>query len=328
MEKMKYVTLKGTDLEISRIALGTRDYGWNVPEDIAEELLSAYYKIGGTFFDTAHIYGQYAAGNRSLSEMTIGKWMKKHTIKRNSVVLSSKGCSNVPGLRSESRVKPEFLKADFTESLRNLGTDYLDFYYLHKDDVAQPVEPLIDALNHYVKEGKLRYFGCSNWTADRIRLAQDYAKASGQMGFSATQLMFNMAFPNLSTIEGASTQVYLTDRMMKFLTSIDMPFFAYSSQARGYFSLVFTKDFKTNELIDRTVKFFDNSESRIRARRAMQICEETGMTISDVILGYVMSQSIQGIPIVQPDTMSQFETAFHAVDANLTPEQIRFILES
>jgi aryl-alcohol dehydrogenase-like predicted oxidoreductase len=327
MEKMEYVPLKNTDLVVSRIALGTRDYGSGIPEDVSDELLSAYYDIGGTFFDTAHIYGRLAPGDRSLSEMMIGKWMKNHHINRSSVVLSSKGCSNVTGIRGYHRMRPEFLKADFEESLRNLGTDYLDFYFLHRDDDTQPVEPIMDALNDYVRKGKLRYFGCSNWSMDRIRQAQEYAKASGRMGFAATQLMYSMALPNLTSVE-AVTQRFLTDRMMKFLVDMDMPFFAYSSQARGYFHLVFTKEFRMDSRIDRTVKFYDHTENQIRALRAQQLCEETGMTMSDVVLGYVMSQPIQGIPIVQPDTAEQFEMAFHSVRAHLAPEQIRFILAS
>ena len=327
MKKMSYVTLKGTDLVISEIALGTGTYASEVPSDLSEEMLAAYYKIGGTFYDTAHIYGRYAPGDRSLSEILIGKWLKKHNIKRDSIVLSSKGCSNIPGIRAYKRLKPEFLKEDFEESLRNLGTDHLDFYYLHQDDVTQPVEPMIDALNNYVREGKLRYFGCSNWSIDRIRKAQDYAKATGQMGFAATQVMYNMAFPNLGAID-AAYQLYLTDRMMKYLVSIDMPFFAYSAQCRGYFSHVFTKEFRIDSRKERTVKFFDNSENLIRAQRAQELCKETGMTMNDVLIGYVMSQEMQGIPIVQPNTMEQFETTFHAIGVRLTQEQIRFILET
>ena len=324
---MKYTILKGTDLVVSEMALGTGTYASEVPADLSEEMLTAYYDIGGTFYDTAHIYGRYAAGDRSLSELLIGKWLKKQNIKRDSIVLSSKGCSNTAGIRAYKRLKPEFLKEDFEESLRNLGTDHLDFYYLHQDDVSQPVEPMIDALNNYVREGKLCYFGCSNWSIDRMRAAQDYAKATGQMGFAATQLMYNMAFPNLGAIDSAY-QLYVTDRMMQYLISADMPLFAYSAQCRGYFNQVFTKEFRIDSRKERTVKFFDNSENLIRAQRAQVICEETGMTMGDVILGYVMSQPIQCIPVVQPNTMSQFESTFHSIGARLTPEQMRFIMEN
>jgi len=323
---MKYVTLKGTDLVVSQIALGTGTYAYEVPEDYSMEMLTSYYDIGGTFFDTAHIYGTYAPGGRCLAELCLGKWLKENNIPRDKIVLSSKGCSNVTGIRQYKRLKPEYLKEDFEQSLEHLHTDYLDFYYLHQDDVTQPVEPMIDALNKLVKDGKLRYFGCSNWSIARIREAQAYAKATGQMGFSATQLMYCLAEPNLSAVDGAY-QLSVTPRMHAYLKSIDMPIFAYSAQARGYFYSCFLKEFPIAKKYERTRAFYENHENRIRAQRVYQICEETGMTVSDVILGYLMSLDNQVIPVVQPNTTSQFASTFHAIDAKLTPEQIRFIME-
>ena len=325
MEKMPYVTLQGTDLVISQVALGTGNYASDVPEDLSEEMLSAYYEIGGTFYDTAHLYGRYAAGDRSLSELLIGRWLKKRNIDRSTIIISSKGCANVPGIRSYKRLTPKHLKEDFEESLLNMGTDYLDFYYLHQDDVTQPVEPMIDALNKLVKDGKLRYFGCSNWSIDRITKAQDYAKASGQMGFAATQLMFNMAYPNLSAIE-AVFQAFLTERIMKFLVDIQMPFFAYSAQCRGFFYSIFKEEFKIDNQFEKCRRYYENSENLIRAQRARQICEETGMTMSEVLLGYVMSQPVQGFPVVQPTTKAEFESTFRAMNARLTQNQMKFIL--
>jgi len=325
MAQMLYDTLKGTDLKISRIALGTRDFGWEIPEDLAYELMTAYYDIGGTNFDTAHIYGRTCPGDRSISELTIGKWIRKNGIRRDTIFLSSKGCSNVPGIRSYGRLKPEYLREDFEESLVNLGTDYLDFYFLHRDDEAQPVEPIIDQLNAYVKEGKLRWFGCSNWSIERMQAAQDYAKASGQMGFAATQLLYNMAFPNLSVMEAAVMQP-ITDRTMKWLIANDMPFFAYSAMARGYFHMWNKKEFRIDSRRKRAVDFYDNSESRLRARKAEQLCAETGMSMSEVVLGFVMSQGVQGVPIVEPGTLRHFDENFSCAGAHLTQEQIDFIM--
>jgi len=328
MEKiMGYQTLQGTDLTISNVILGTRDYGWNVPEDQADTLLTAYYDMGGTNLDTAHIYGRTCPGDRSISELTIGRWLKRHGIRRDTIFLSSKGCSNVPGIRSYKRVTPEYLREDFEESLVNLGTDYLDFYFLHKDDESKPVEPMIDALNALVKAGKLRAFGASNWTVERLDQAQRYARESGQLGFAAVQLLYNMAFPNLSLIDKA-TDVAITDRTLRYLVKNQIPYFAYSALARGYFHMWNKPEFRIDSRRARAVEFYDNSESRLRAQRAEQLCRETGMSMSEVVLGFVMSRGVQGVPIVEPGTVNHFEDTFRAANARLTQEQIDFILYS
>ena len=121
---------------------------------------------------------------------------------------------------------PAYLRSDLEDSLRNLFTDHIDLYWLHQDDPDQPVGPIIEELNKCVDEGKIRYFGCSNWKVERIREADAYARERGLRSFSANQIMFNLAFPNMTAVDELD-QTWLTPGMRKYHEKTQMPLFAY-----------------------------------------------------------------------------------------------------
>ena len=85
------------------------------------------------------------------------------------------------------------IASDLLASLEHLQVDTIDLYWLHRDDPARPVDEIVESLNEHVKAGRIRYFGCSNWRAERIRAAQEYAAAHGLQGFAGDQMMWSFA---------------------------------------------------------------------------------------------------------------------------------------
>ena len=194
---MRYRTISSTGLEVSAICLGCGQYGSGVPAATAHDLLDRFAAAGGTFLDTANIYGKWLPERTSVSEIVIGDWMRARG-NRGSVVVGTKG--GHPHLESMHvpRLSPREIAQDLEESLRNLGTDSVDLYWLHRDDPGRPVAEIVEVLNGHVAEGKIRAFGCSNWSTQRMQEAHAYCLAHGVAGFVASQVLWNLAVPNAS----------------------------------------------------------------------------------------------------------------------------------
>src|SRR6185295_3040898 len=140
---MRYLTIPGIDLPLSRIALGTAIFS-PVVYTRAAELLDAFIEQGGNCIDTAHAYG------RGASEQTLGRWLAERG-NRAKVALIGKGCHPIGD--SGPRVTPAILRAELAKSLENLGTSYIDLYLLHRDDESLPVGPIVEALNEERETG-------------------------------------------------------------------------------------------------------------------------------------------------------------------------------
>ena len=172
---MRYVRLNGTGLRVSALALGTGPFASHISDKVAEEILDTYVGEGGNFIDTANVYGRWNPGNQPLCERMIGKWLTQHH-QRDKIVLATKGAADAIDKPHIKRLSEQEIRTDIEDSLINLKTDYFDMYYLHQDDPSRPVGEILETMNALHKEGKIRYFGCSNWSGQRMREADAYAE--------------------------------------------------------------------------------------------------------------------------------------------------------
>jgi len=179
---MPYGRVEGVDKPVSRLVLGTMILHTDRLEE-SFALLDAAMELGYNTLDCAHVYG---GGG---SERAIGRWMQARG-NREQVVILTKGCH--PNA-DRKRVTPFDLAADLHDSLARLQTDYIDLYLLHRDDPEVPVGPIVEALNHHHREGKIRAFGGSNWRHERIQQANEYARAHGLLPFAASSPHFSLA---------------------------------------------------------------------------------------------------------------------------------------
>ena len=188
---MRYQTLPNTTLSVAEICLGTGDLGGGVDHVKSIALLDGYLDHGGNFIDTAHVYNNWLPGERSRSEKLIGAWMKERGC-RGQIILATKGGHHpVDGAPYINRVNPREIQIDLEESLRYLQTDCIDLYWLHRDDPNQPVADLLGVLEQAREQGKIRYYGASNWRPTRLREAHTYAQANHLPGFAADQMLWS-----------------------------------------------------------------------------------------------------------------------------------------
>ena len=140
---MKYIKLDGTDIKVSKLALGTDSMGEPMTEETSREVLDSFTEAGGTLIDTALSYNDWAPGEKSRSEKIIGRWLKARS-NRHDLIISTKGGHPPMGHMDISRLSEKEIMSDIEQSLSNLGTDYVDIYFLHRDNENLPVAPIME----------------------------------------------------------------------------------------------------------------------------------------------------------------------------------------
>lgn len=274
-----------------RIALGTLYFGTKISRKQAEYLLESYYEMGGNQLDTAASYANWIHGGDRASEKSIGKWLKQRPRLREKIFLGTKG-----GLlkREESSVRcnleKENLREELGRSLKELGTDYVDLYWLHRDNPESSVGEILDTLESFRREGLIRYYGASNWSIKRIIEMNFIAEEVGAIGFSASQLQYGYG---LCTAEmwGDRTIQCMDEKSYKLYQSLQIPVYAYSAQSEGYFSILQSKGEKC--IPEEIRKKYDNELNRKRYLRACNWQEQSerhgNVDFNRLALEYVLS---------------------------------------
>ena len=318
---MRITPIPQTDLAPSAICLGSSNFGNGIAPADAYALLDAYVACGGNFIDTAAVYANWLPGEKNSSEKTIGRWLQKSG-QRARMVIATKGAHPDLAAMHIARMSPAEIVDDLEPSLKNLQTDWLDLYWLHRDDTARPVAEILDTLHSQVVAGKIRYFGCSNWRVDRIATAQTYAAQQGITGFVGNQMRWSLAEIDPVAV-GDPTTVAMDRETYAFHRRTGLAAIPYSSQAGGYFQ----KLAEGREIRPGQQKSYGTAGNRSRAERLQILAQETGYSISQLVLAYLTSQPFATIPIVGCRTVAQVEDSMRAGDVRLTHEQVAWLAE-
>jgi len=316
------LTIPFTDLKVAPIAFGTGGVGSSIDIALSRELLDMYIESGGNLIDTAHSYGDWVPGERSVSEKTIGRWMKERN-NRHEIIISTKGCDPIIGgdPRPTRFLKSELL-SDLDDSLKFLQTDYIDFYWIHKDEPDKSFDEVLDTLSEEQKKGKIRFYGCSNWSVERMRAADKYSSEHGINPFVGDQVFWNVGVL-ADTPFHSDTTGYVDAERYAYHQEIGAVIFAYQAQAFGYFNRLF---YGTLDKMNSGFKsFYVEEEMRLRFTRMQKIMEQTGLTITQIVLGYLTGQAVPTIPIVGCQNKNQLRDSMTALSVSLTAKQIKFI---
>ena len=316
---MRYVNIARLEKPISVIGLGTATRVFT-PEtyERAAALLDRFLEAGGNCIDTAHIYG---FGN---SEKTLGRWFKESG-RRSEIILITKGChpavdpQNLFGKPWEPRLTPEALRADLSESLERLQTDYVDLYLLHRDDEAMPVGPLVEALNQEQTRGRVRAFGASNWRVERIAEANEYAEQHGMNGFVISSPGLSLARPVKMYYPGT---LFADDATRQWHRAYQFPLLAWASLAAGFMSGKFKPDDPSDDYVTQVYYSEENFE---RLRRAQELGTRKNATLLQIGLTYVLHQAFPVVALIGPTTVSNLNSALGAVNVELTLEEMQFL---
>ncbi len=321
---LEKITLPGTQLAVSSLCLGTNMFGSALEPERAAAILETFFAAGGNFIDTAHSYGDWvpgippAASERSLRTLLAGRV-------RSSYVLATKGCEfDYRKGDFALRVTPELMRSDLAGSLEALGIDHIDLYWLHRDDPSRPVGAILDALIAEQQAGRIRHFGCSNWSVERIQEAQRYAASVGHAGFVACQPMWGLAVPDREAMMRYAPGGYYEDGYQA-LHAAGMPMIPYSGQSRGVFSKL---DAGREDTIGDDVRaLYVSAVNRRKLPVLRELAARHGVPVSVVVLAYLCSQPLLTVPIIGASSVEQLRESLGAAAVQLSGEELAALRE-
>jgi aryl-alcohol dehydrogenase-like predicted oxidoreductase len=316
---MQYGKVDGLDKPISRLVQGTMMIG-SADLEYSFSLLDSVFEMGCNTFDSAHVYG---GGD---CERTLGQWINERGIREKVVILDKGAHHNA----DRKRVTPFDITADIHDSLARLKADYIDLYVLHRDDPSVPVGPIVEILNEHQKAGRIRAFGGSNWSHDRIQEANEYARQRGLIPFVASSPQFSLAvkvgdpWGGCVSISGPAHEA-----ARRWYRESGMPVFAWSSLAGGFFSGRFNRnnvdqpweDYGANVCIQSHA----DEDNFQRLDRATELGQKMGLTAAQIALAWVMHQGMNVFPLVGCRTAQEFKENAEALEVKLTPEQLAWL---
>jgi aryl-alcohol dehydrogenase-like predicted oxidoreductase len=306
---MNRVTLPGTDIEISALCLGVAEIGVRQTEIEAHRLLDHWVQNGGNGIDTARVYSDWIPGEKHRSERIVGDWLKAAGV-REQIILVTKAGHPVFDGSWRVRLSPSELREDLEGSLKTLGTDYIDVWFLHRDDERIPVEQIIDSCDEFVRDGRVKALGAANWTVRRIRKANEYASRTAKAGFVATQLFWNLGSRHYRGLE--STLRSMDDDAEQLHEAANLVAMPYSSQAGGFFSNWLEGDEVTRLKAEQS-GYATKANFQI-ARLAAEIAQRNGVAVGAVVLAYLRSHSFKVVPIVGCGTPAHLAASIEALD--------------
>jgi aryl-alcohol dehydrogenase-like predicted oxidoreductase len=319
---MKQENLKGTNLMVSTIALGSGAMGTGINQKESEMILDAFIIHGGNFIDTANIYGRFSPPGEPAAELAIGRWMKKHHL-REKLVLCTKGAARDYKTLAV-RLSPEVIRSDLENSMQNLQTDYFDLYYLHKDNLKYSVGEIMETMADLYEQGKFRYFGLSNWSAKRMREAREYCLVHDLPCFSVNEVMMSLAEINEDALKEAD-QRFASSDICEFHKETGIPMTAYSAPAWGFFERYGSKEFSEHPRFERGRKMCINETNIRRVQKVRELAAIKGLASTDIVFGYLYAQPFQVIPIIGPNSVATLMENINHSDTVLTMAEIAFL---
>ncbi|MEJ0011738.1 MAG: aldo/keto reductase [Bauldia sp.] len=300
MARMKF---PGIDKATSVLALGA--VGLETPAHAAI-LLDAFYERGGTVVDTAW---NYWAGR---ADRVVGGWMETRGVREDMVVLAK-------GLHTPLNY-PDVVARQLAESLERLRTGYTDLYVMHRDNPDVPVGEFVDAIDREVKAGRIRVWGGSNWTRERMDAAIDYAKKTGKTPPGTISNNFSLA--EMVEAPWAGCIASSDDAWKAWLRQRRLPLLAWSSQAQGFFTERAGRDRRGEPEL---VRCWYSEKNFARRDRAAELARRLGKKPIHVALAYCLAQDFPVLPLIGPLTLQELEDSLEALDIALSPADVAWL---
>jgi len=311
-------TVPGLAIAPTVLALGTAEFGSVISVDDSFRLLDRYAELGGNHFDSAHIYAAWLPNGTGASERTLGAWVRRRGLE-GRVCIATKGAHFLLDKAQAPRVRPECIAADLRESLERLGLARVDIYYLHRDDVTVPVEPLLEALERERRAGLIGAYAASNWSMPRLAEAWTVARARGWAGFVANQVEWSLATVAAEGACGPGSRA-ADPALRTWHRESGIPLAAYSSQARGFFSREWSWPLPSGDL-GKFARFASEGNVR-RWRRVADRAAERGISRNCLALAWLLNQPQTVWPIVGCRTCAQIDDSMAAAAIHLSSAEI------
>ncbi|MEW6287703.1 MAG: aldo/keto reductase [Chloroflexota bacterium] len=308
---MEYIHLGRTGLKVSRLCLGTMNFGPHTSEADAFAIMDKALEFGINFFDTANVYG-WKLGE-GVTEQIIGHWFAQGGGRREQVVLATKVYGRMGTGPNQSRLSALSIRQQVEGSLRRLQTDYIDLYQMHHIDREAPWEEIWQAMEVLVQQGKILYVGSSNFAGWHIAKAQAAARERHFLGLVSEQCLYNVK-----------------DRMVELevlpaCKDFGLGVIPWSPLAGGLLGGVLQK-VRGGRRADKNTQ-----EKAKKFRRQLEawekFCKQIGEQPADVALAWLLANPVVTAPIIGPRTLEQLTGSLQALKIRLGKAEMQRVDE-
>ncbi|MCX2749170.1 aldo/keto reductase [Arthrobacter sp. MI7-26] len=305
---MQYTHLGRSGLSVSRLCLGTMNFGPQTEESAAHAIMDSALDSGINFFDTANVYGGH--DNRGWTEEIIGRWFAKGGERRERVVLATKLYGTMTERPNESKLSALNIRRALDASLKRLQTDYIDVYQFHHVDRNTPWDEIWQAIEVAVQQGKILYSGSSNFAGWHIAQAQEAAARRSYNGLVSEQSIYNLLTRNVELEVIPAAQQY------------GLGLIPWSPLHGGLLGGVLKKERDgVRRLEGRAAETLKKHEEQIRQYE--DLADDLGHEPGDVALAWLLHQPAVTAPIVGPRTQEQLDAAIRALDVTLDADALK-----
>ncbi len=321
-----YRRLGNSGLQVFSIGLGTMQFGWTCDEARSFEIMDAYAATGGNFIDTADIYSAWVANNPGgVSESIIGRWLKARG-NREQMVIATKVRGAMGQDFSQGRntmyqregLSRKWIVKACQDSLKRLQTDYIDLYQVHWVDTETPIEETLAALSDLVRQGYVRYIGCSNFGAWRLMQALWASDKHSFEKFISIQPEYSLVQPTRGNFERELAKVCL---------EYGIGVIPYSPLAGGFL----TGKYCRGQPLPDSVRAGGiganqmNDQNLDTVEKLFEIAADLQTTVTRVTLAWMLAQPFMTAPIIGANNTTQLADSLGATQITLSPAQLEAI---
>jgi aryl-alcohol dehydrogenase-like predicted oxidoreductase len=308
---VQHVHLGRSGLRVSRLCLGTMNFGPVTSEDDAQRIMDRALEHGINFFDTANVYG-WKKGE-GVTEQILGRWFALGGKRRERVVLATKVYGDMGDWPNESRLSALHIRRACDESLRRLQTDHIDIYQMHHVDRETPWEEIWEAFEVLRHQGKVLYFGSSNFAGWHIARAQERARERHFLGLVSEQSLYNL---NARTVEL---------EVLPACEAYGLGVIPWSPLGGGLLGGALQKAAEGRRASEGLRRQVEQNRGRLEAYEGL--CRELGEEPANVALAWLLHQPAVTAPIIGPRTLGQLDGALRATEIRLAPETLQRLHE-
>ena len=302
---MQYTHLGRSGLKVSRLALGTMNFGPHTSEADSFAILDRALELGLNFIDTANVYG-WKIGE-GLTEQIIGRWLAQGGGRRERIVLATKVYGKLGTGPNDQRLSAYHIRNAVEGSLKRLQTDHIDLYQFHHIDLATPWEEIWQAVERLVQDGKVTYVGSSNFAGWQLAHAQGIAQSRHFLGLVSEQSLYNLAERTIEL------------EVIPAARALGIGVIPWSPLARGELGGVLASGGRRSS--EQTQKLIEKHHGKLAAYESL--AAELGEKPADIALAWLLHNPVVTAPIIGPRTLAQLEGSLRAVDISLSEEVLK-----
>jgi aryl-alcohol dehydrogenase-like predicted oxidoreductase len=303
---MEYTHLGRAGLQVSRLCLGTMNFGPETPEEDSHKIMDAALEQGINFFDTANVYG-WKKGE-GWTEQIVGRWFGQGGDRRHKTVLATKLYGSMSDWPNDTFLSKLNIIRACEASLRRLQTDYIDLYQMHHVDRNTPWDEIWEAMETLVAQGKVLYVGSSNFAGWHIAQAQEAAKARHFTGLVSEQSLYNLIQRSVELEVAPACESY------------GLGLIPWSPLQGGLLAGILRKEREGRSASENVQNKLEQRRPQIEAYESF--CDELGHDPADVALAWLLHQPAVTAPIIGPRTIEQFEGNLRSLDITLDEDAL------